>query len=270
MNPVPKTKAIALLQQKIDEIPALMSAGGSSEGFTRWKKSTEATIKNLFPNDMGHFDDFRKNSYSPFAISIGRDNTSVYRSAFQSGLKRAEGILQALIDEIRDFWPDDAPPASATPPAPPPDARKVFLVHGRDEAAKATAARFLEHLDLNPVILSEQPNGGKTLIEKFEREAKQVGYAIVLFTPDDIGGLQSADAQQARARQNVLFELGYFVGCLGRERVCILDVPCVEIPSDLFGVAYVPFDPAGDDWKLKLIRELKNAGFVIDANKVFP
>ncbi len=270
MNPIPKTRAIALLQQKIDEIPALQAAAEFSEAFTRWRTSTDTVIVYVFGSNSRQRILFAQIQFSSqFAIVEADDDDAGSSLVFLDGLRTARATLQAMIDEIQTFWPDDAPTAPSTPPASPPDARKVFLVHGRDEAAKATAARFLEHLGLEPVILSERPNGGKTLIEKFEQEANQVGYAIVLFTPDDIGGLQSADEQQARARQNVLFELGYFAGRLGRERVCILNVPGVEIPSDLFGVAYVFFDPAGGDWKLKLIGELKNAGFDIDANKAF-
>ena len=192
---------------------------------------------------------------------------SVDRKIFLEGLRTARATLQSMIDEIQTFWPDDAPPAPATPTPPPLDSRKVFLVHGHDTGARDAVARFLQQLGLSPVILDERPNGGRTIIEKFEQESN-VGYAIVLFTPDDIGGLQSADEQQARARQNVIFELGYFAGRLGRERVCILTDPCVEIPSDIFGLGYVPFDSSGDGWKIGLGRELKNAGFNIDGNKV--
>ena len=192
---------------------------------------------------------------------------SVDRKIFLEGLRTARATLQSMIDEIQTFWPDDTSPASATPTTPL-DSRKVFLVHGRDTAARDAVASYLRQLGLEPVILAERPNGGRTIIEKFEQESN-VGYAIVLFTPDDIGGLQNADDQQARARQNVIFELGYFAGRLGRDRVCILTVPGVEIPSDIFGLGYVAFDASSDGWKIGLVKELKNAGFDIDANKAF-
>ena len=271
MSSISKNRAIELLQQKIDEIPSLQADTASSEAFARWHASTKTVISHVFGMSSKQGSDFAQiHFWSQIAIiSPDYDNDAADRSVFLDALRTARATLQAMVDEIQTFWPDDAPPASVTPPPLPPDSHKVFLVHGRDTAAKETVARFLEHLGLKPIILSEQPNGGKTLIEKFEREANQVNYAIVLFTPDDIGGLQSADEQQARARQNVIFELGYFAGRLGRERVCILNVPGVEIPSDIFGLGYVAFDASSDGWKMGLVKELKNAGFDIDANKAF-
>lgn len=270
MTSIPKTKAIELLQKQIDEIEAMQSLGHSSEKFIRWQNSTATTIKYVFPNDKTHVEEFSKIPYKPGSFILDDNNISrVFDGAFRNGLRKAKATLQAMIDEIQTFWSDDAPPAPASLPPPPPDSHKVFLVHGRDTAAQQSVARFLEHLGLQPIILSERPNGGKTLIEKFEREANNVGYAVVLFTPDDIGGLQSADEQQARARQNVIFELGFFAGRLGRERVCILTAPDVEIPSDIFGLGYVPFNALSADWQIGLVKELKNAGFAIDANKAF-
>ena len=145
------------------------------------------------------------------------------------------------------------------------DSRLVFLVHGHDDAVKESVARFLEKLDLKPVILHEQPNQGKTVIEKFEAHS-DVGFAVVLLTPDDVGGLPSSlDKLSRRARQNVILELGYFIGKLGRAKVCALYVEGVEIPSDIHGVLYVPYD-AGNGWRLKLANEIKAAGIAIDLN----
>lgn len=145
----------------------------------------------------------------------------------------------------------------------------VFIVHGRDDAAKQTVARFVEKLDLNAIILDEQPNSGLTIIEKFEQHASDTGFAIVLLTPDDVGALkEEADEQlKLRARQNVILELGYFMGKLGRERVCLLLKGDLENPSDLDGILYVPMDNLGS-WQLKLGREIRNAGLPVDLNKL--
>jgi len=145
----------------------------------------------------------------------------------------------------------------------------VFVVHGRDEKAKLDVARFLERLDLNPIILHEQSNRGRTVIEKFEQHA-EVQFAVVILSPDDVGRLQMEDesSSKPRARQNVVFEMGYFIGRIGRSRVFPLKVGDVEIPSDYAGVAYTPMDQRGA-WKSELVRELKAADFNIDANKVF-
>lgn len=122
------------------------------------------------------------------------------------------------------------------------ESRDVFLVHGHDNAVKESVARFLEKLDLRPIILHEQPNKGRTIIEKFEAHS-DVGFAVVLLTPDDVGAVKAeADRVNPRARQNVILELGYFTGKLGRARVCALYTGEVEIPSDIHGVIYIRFD----------------------------
>jgi predicted nucleotide-binding protein len=145
--------------------------------------------------------------------------------------------------------------------------RKVFLVHGHHEGARETCARFLEKLELQPIILHEQPNKGRTIIEKFT-DYSDVGFAVVLLTADDKGGTKnSSEADlQPRARQNVILELGFFLGKLGRARVCALYGSEVELPSDYSGVLFVPLDNNGE-WRFKLCREIKAAGIEIDANK---
>lgn len=144
---------------------------------------------------------------------------------------------------------------------------RVFIVHGHDDGAKHMLARFLDRLGLESIVLQEQPDRGRTIIEKFEQSA-EVGYAVVLLTPDDVGGSVKADASSARARQNVIFELGYFAGKLGRGRVCLLRKGDVEIPSDLFGVVYTELDPH-EGWQKRLVMEMKEAGLDFDASKLF-
>ena len=113
--------------------------------------------------------------------------------------------------------------------------------------------------------MAEQASQGSTIIEKFETHAN-VSFAIALLTPDDAGSLDSETAApRPRARQNVIFELGYFIGRLGRKNVCALTKGEVEIPSDYSGVVYVPLD-AGEGWKIGLVKELKAAGLSVDAN----
>ena len=118
------------------------------------------------------------------------------------------------------------------------------------------------------MVLHEQPNEGRTIIEKFE-DFTHVGFAVVLLTPDDTGRLQDDVGDfKPRARQNVIFEFGYFIGKLGRGRVCALVKGDVERPSDYDGVLYIPLDDSGG-WEMRLIQELKSAGYDIDANRAF-
>ena len=145
--------------------------------------------------------------------------------------------------------------------------KQIFVVHGRDDGTKAMVARVLEQLELEPIILQEQPNQGRTIIEKFEDYA-QVGFAVILCTPDDVGALESAqDNLRPRPRQNVVLEWGFFLGKIGRNRVCALIKGDMEIPSDYAGVIYLPLDDAGA-WQIRLVAELQNAGFPVDANKL--
>lgn len=176
-----------------------------------------------------------------------------------------EGLVELLQTEAQ-LRQGGAIAGPATP-APTPNSHRVFLVHGHAETILHEVARFLERVDQQVVIFREQPNRGRTIIEKFE-EYGDVGFAVVLLTADDRGGPVDASPEQQlhRPRQNVVLELGYFLGKLGRSRVCAMYEEGVEIPSDYSGVLYVQLDSAGA-WRLQLAKELKAAGFPVDMNK---
>ena len=144
---------------------------------------------------------------------------------------------------------------------------KVFIAHGHDDEARTAVAKFVETLGLKPTVLDEQPSKGRTIIDKFEEQADEAGFAIVLLTPDDVGSSKATGERKPRARQNVIFELGYLLGGLGGERVCALYKEGVELPSGIHDVAYVPMDGA-DDWKLKLSQGMRKAGLPIDMSWV--
>jgi len=146
--------------------------------------------------------------------------------------------------------------------------RKVFVVHGHDDGPREATCRLLERLGLVPVVLFEQPNEGQTIIEKFEKHASDADFAIVILSPDDTGYAAAEQAKaRPRARQNVVLELGYFTGKLGRQNVVVIHKGEVELPSDYHGVLYVPYDSHGA-WKLRLATEIKNSGIEVDLNKV--
>jgi predicted nucleotide-binding protein len=147
---------------------------------------------------------------------------------------------------------------------------KVFIVHGHENEMKLAVARSIEKLGFEAVILHEQPNEGRTIIEKFE-SSSEVGFAVVLLSPDDFGYSKDDKPENAnlRSRQNVILELGYFLGKLGRNHVVALFMPQMnfEMPSDFSGVLYIPFDDAGR-WQFDLVKELKACGYEVDANKL--
>jgi predicted nucleotide-binding protein len=144
--------------------------------------------------------------------------------------------------------------------------KEIFIVHGHNEEVKHNVARVIEKLKLNPIILNEQSNEGLTIIEKFEKYSN-VSFAVVLLTYDDFGNSKSNDKRNKRARQNVILELGYFIAKLGRQNVMPLYEDDVELPSDISGVLYTKIDNS-ENWKFRLVKELKTAGFIVDANDI--
>lgn len=142
---------------------------------------------------------------------------------------------------------------------------RVFIVHGHDDAVRETVARYLEKLGIEAIILHEQATGGRTIVEKLEHYS-DVDFAVILLTPDDVGeSKERATNLKARARQNVILELGYFVGKLGRSNVCALYKGPLELPTDYVGVGYISLDDAGG-WRLGLAKELRIAKFDVDLN----
>jgi predicted nucleotide-binding protein len=179
--------------------------------------------------------------------------------------------LQSILDSLSLYWETDAAKELTTGPggtnaeSPP---QTIFIVHGRDRGALIELQRFLERVTtLKIVVLGEQPNRGQTIIEKLGTHVDTGAFALVLMTADDEGRLRGEGNELGlRARQNVIFELGYAIGRLGRQHVAVLYEDGVELPSDYYGVAYIPFDATGG-WKLALIGELRAARIAVDANK---
>ena len=146
----------------------------------------------------------------------------------------------------------------------------VFISYVHDEEAITTLAKFIEDLGLKPTVLDEQPGNDLTVIENLDKYADDTGFVIALLTPDDVGGVKNEAVQQLnpRAHQNVIFEIGYFIGKLNPNQVCLLYKEGVELPLGIPDVAYVSMDSAGD-WRLKIGQEMQNAGIPVDMNKLF-
>ncbi len=187
---------------------------------------------------------------------------------YNSGNKVMAGVhsivQQLLIPFVRDYKDFVVNKGAVRSKLVLPQSDKIFIVHGHDGEARETVARFIEHLGYSPIVLHEQANKGRTIIEKVEANS-DVGFAVVLLTPDDEGCVKGG-IPEARARQNVLLELGYFIGRLGRDRVCTLKRGELVIPSDFLGVVWESMDTG--TWKQSLGRELNAAGYSIDWNKV--
>lgn len=185
-------------------------------------------------------------------FTYAREAVGRAANTLQSFLERLEYVGDAADSTIQTATPVDSSGGS-----------RVFIVHGHDHELRDAVSKLVRDLGLNPTVLDEQVGAAKTIIEKFEENATDAGFAIVLMTADDVGYSKGDKAPDAanRARQNVVLELGYFIGKLGRDRVVALKAADVEIPSDIHGVSYIPANPG---WELRVAKELKAAGLPVN------
>jgi len=231
-----------------------------------WKKNVVRTLGSIYGKDSEYVSQFNEISFS-LGIFIVDTPDSDFQNAYLEGLKEAELLLNSYLKEIYDSWghESESPSDDSKPTKSPKD---IFIVHGHDIGAREEVSRFVEKLKLNPIILKDKANQGRTTIEKFVQESSSSSFAIVLFTPDDIGfPKDKSDQAKPRARQNVIFELGYFISNLGRKNVCVLYKEGVEILTDFVGVLYIPYDDKGA-WKLDLVKEMQAAGISFDLSDV--
>lgn len=230
-----------------------------------WSEYNSELLKNIFSDHSlsEEYDRFIGGAYQlspPFDVLV-----QYYRKDVSNKVNRLKSILERL-----DLYPE---PSSGDVEIDESNlekenlSKKIFLVHGHDESAKQSVARLIEKIGLEVIILHEKPNKGRTIIQKFG-DYSNVGFAVVLLTPDDLGA-ESKDSEnlKPRARQNVILELGFFMGKLGLEKVCALHKEDIELPSDYDGVIYIELDDQ-EVWKYKLANELKAAGYDIDLNKI--
>ena len=254
----------ALLSDLIDQAKGLPY--GEEAARDRLIKRTEMILRRL-DADAKYLADLENIRFHPM---IGGASSDYKISSWESGRDEVVNLLTTALEEFETFGGGAIAPKKASSSATNPvsQGRDVFLVHGHDVGLKQTVARTLERLELKPIILHEQPNEGRTIIEKFE-DYSDVSFAVVLLTPDDMGYESDKDSETARprARQNVILELGFFLGKLGRDHVAALynGDKGFETPSDYDGVLYIPVDEHGH-WKFGLVKELKAAGIEVDAN----
>lgn len=248
------------LQNIISEIDCLIDKGvdSLSPDFVAWKTKTERFLIRQYGMDSYEFQEFKKCHFT-LTIYAGGTPQSSFVKACRRDLEKTKAVFGTYLEELQELEIDKKEKAGENNVI----FSSVFVVHGHNEALKQSVARMLEKQDIEAVILHEQPNQGATIIEKFEKNSN-VGAAICLFTADDIGKAKMEDAEKDRARQNVVFEAGFFMGRLGRERVIILADQGVELPSDLKGVVYT----GSSSWQLDVLRELRAIGFSVDYNKI--
>ena len=248
------------LKQIIDEINSLIAqrVKSSDPSFEAWHTKTERfLIKKYGKNSLEH-QKFLDTYFSPLVWSLDDDQDN--RDSIEwckNGLTSCKAIFETYLEDSQEE------PALNSSISPAQNANKVFIVHGHDGELKESVARIIEKQGIEAIILSEKANQGRTIIEKFE-DYSDVGGAICLFTADDIGNEKSKSESNSRARQNVVFEAGYFMGKLGRDHVVLLADSGIEMPSDLSGVVYTNTA----NWQFELLKELNAMGYKVDMNKL--
>lgn len=240
-------------------IDALKNCNVEEGALIRWYDKTEKTLDHIFVSGGRNY----------LFVNSGFDISYIYgdsRRLKDVNIPRANGILRRLITLIDQVHVENQVSLeNGKGEGPALISRRVFVVHGHDEAAREKVERLLERFGLEPVVINKKPNEGRTILEKIEAHSN-VGFAVVIFTPDDIGGAVKATTQtERRPRQNVLIELGYFWGKLGRDRVCLLNAIGSALSSDLAGLGYTALDERGA-WRIELARELKSAGYTFDTS----
>lgn len=246
------------LKRIVDEIDALISNKviSSDPEFRAWRAKAERFLIEKFGQDSYERNLLTKTSFSVFSLSKVSRSENV--RACKEGLEQSKAIFFTYLEDLKEDVITEPAIAKTL------SFDKVFIVHGHDGELKQSVARIVEKQGIEAIILSEQANKGRTIIEKFE-DYSDVGGAICLFTADDYGRAKKDIADSTRARQNVVLETGYFMGKLGRDHVVLLADKGIEMPSDLSGVVYT--DTA--KWEIDLLKELKAMGYIVDFNKLF-
>lgn len=295
---MPKQQVVDLLRKQIEQSDALLQYQVPSHQVMRGydmfgggghaAKEYDKEAQNAFFNEFHKWDARNEEIFTRAFVDANNTDLDGYRQTGRSifysdvvveqkeSITKLVAYMQGFIDRI------DLIPCNAATPA---EAKtkveisgdKVFIVHGHGELIKVTVARTLEQLGLKPIILHEQEDYGNTIIEKFESNATDVGFAVVLLTADDLG-ISKKDIETAksegkepqpseRARQNIVFEMGYFMGKLDRAHVFLLLEDGVEKPGDLDGIVYTPIDTEGM-WKVKLAKRLKAMGYNVSLDSI--
>lgn len=248
----------------IDEIDDLINhhVRASAPAFEAWHTKTERFLISKYGSKSLEYKKFSTTHFSPLLWGYKSEEEEVRDSIHRcaEGLRSCKAVFSVYLEDMAEHEQERANESTISCPL---SMEKIFIVHGHDGELKQSVARVIEKQGIEAVILSEQVNRGRTIIEKFEENA-DVGGAICLFTADDLGRVKSATDDQPRARQNVVLETGYFMGKLGREHVVLLADSGVEMPSDLSGVVYT----STGNWQFELLKELGAMGYAIDLNKL--
>ena len=243
------------LRKLYNEIDELKNKDSSSDSdFKAWKTDVQLCLSGLYGENSIQFKNFNSRHFSPMVIGGNTD----WHKPYVRDLETTKKEFERYICDFEEEGINTNMGKNRT------SNTKVFIVHGHDGELKEKVARRLEQQGIEAIILSEQVNRGRTIIEKLEAYS-DVNVAIILFTQDDLGvAKEEKGNEKYRARQNVVFEAGYFMGYLGRENIIMIADENVEIPGDLSGMVYT----TRDSWEFEMLKELNAAGMKVNMNKL--
>lgn len=236
-----------------------------SEKYKRWHDRNKEVYRSSFsvPNSIYFHEYEMQQGYHLVyddTIKIYKEDIARYINQMQADIERVD-LMRC---EVRDEKEVSTIAMTKIEVA---KKKRVFVVHGHDTNVRNEVELFVRSIGYNPIILCKRADKGDTIIEKIEREAKDVCYAIVIYTSCDLGKDKNDEDLKPRARQNVVFEHGFMCAHLGRTHVCALLEDGVEQPGDLKGVIYKPLDAAGA-WKYLIADEMKAVGLAVDKNNI--
>lgn len=242
-----------------DEIEVLIEqkVRRTTPQFQAWHSKTERFLIKKYGEKSYEVKNFKSFRFSLSSYFSGTPE-SAFIKACQDDLQTVKAIFEQYLEDMQEESGDMSDKVYTYA-----DYSKIFIVHGHDGELKEAVARMIEKQGIQAIILSEQANRGATVIEKIESNSDVKG-AICLFTADDLGKERNENTDNFRARQNVVFEAGYFVGKLGRENTIFVAEDNIELPSDLQGIVYTNLN----EWRFKILQELKVIGYCIDYNKI--
>lgn len=234
--------------------------------YRKWNSFNSALLKRIFTTDEA------ATEYDYWGVMVvSRCEESLAKKTFDAHKDVDEKIhrLESIIERLELIPLAGVGESMAGAPRSQPRSKRVFVVHGHDEVAKTSLEVFLHEIGLEPIVLHRQADEGLTVIEKFEKHS-DVGYAFILLTPDEVAYVAAEVAKpeaqrmtELRARPNVIFEFGYFVGKLGRSRVCFLYTGNVSLPSDVSGMIYKKYEKSFEEVAYSVIKDLKASGYEV-------
>lgn len=259
---VDEPKIVSSVKTLIAEAKELLV--GDEVALDRIQRRSQMIVRKLFGEQHHYYNELICIVFPPKHLFTDED----YSQDWLLNTAKIQNLLGTMLGEIELFGLPVAVTNEARCGIQ--SSKRVFVAHGHDTEMKEEAARTVRKLGLDPIVLEDKASEGRTIIEKLEHYS-DVSFAIVLLSPDDLAYSAASPPASAkpRARQNVVFELGYFIGELGRKNVLVLykRAKGFEKPSNVDGVMYVPYDGVGK-WKTSLIVELQACGHDVSLDKL--